>query len=304
MKPSDIDKTLQPQFPSNFTLKIIGLGGVGSIVADYVTLWLTAQAAQHPDVRMRIVLIDGDAFESNNTRMFFSELGDKAEVKRKDLLNRIGDRMTNVTIAAVNEYVTDQNIGQLIHEGDTVMLCVDSHPARKLVSEYFEQHIHDGVLISAGNDGAGPDSTGTILRGTYGNCQRFTRNAGVNTSPSLTKYHPEISQPAPNDKLRTEQSCTELVASGPQLLFANLWAASTALATLYMTLCGQADHLAEVVFDFAEGKVMPLNLPAEPQFEKSVNQSGENQDGTQAAEASETPGVQADPVHADAGTGG
>ena len=257
----DPQAKLQPKFPSNFNLKIIGLGGVGSIVSDYGTLWLTAQAQQNPDTRMRIVLIDGDEFEDRNTRMFFKDLGNKAEVKRKDLIDRIGNRMTNMTISAVKEYVTDQNIGRLIHEGDVVMLCVDSHAARKLISEYFENNIRDGVLISAGNDGAGEDSTGQILRGTYGNCQIFKRQAGVNVSPSLTRFHPEIANPHPDDKVRDEQSCAELVASVPQLLFANLWAASTALSALYMTLCGQSDHLSEIVFDFAEGKVMPMELP-------------------------------------------
>jgi hypothetical protein len=59
------------------------------------------------------------------------------------------------------------------------------------------------------------------------------------------------------------ETLTELLASVSQLLFANLWAASTALATLYRTLCGQCDHLSEVVFDFAEAKVAPLELSVE-----------------------------------------
>ena len=54
---------LIPHFAADTTVKIIGLGGIGSIVSEYAALWLCAQAIAHEDVSFRLVLIDGDAFE-------------------------------------------------------------------------------------------------------------------------------------------------------------------------------------------------------------------------------------------------
>lgn len=253
------NRPLQPKFGGRVNIKVIGLGGVGSIVAEYLTLWTGAQSAAHPESQFRIVLIDGDHFESDNARMFFGALGPKALVKRDDLLDRIGDRFPELSISAVEEYVDESNVERLIHEDDIVLLCVDRHASRKLVSEYFEKHIDNGVLISAGNDGVGEDSDGIVQRGTYGNCQVYVRRDGTDVTPSLTAFHPEIRNPA--DTLPTDESCTEQVASVPQLLFANYWAAGTILSSMFLSLCDGLGY-SELAFDFAEGKMMPIDLPA------------------------------------------
>lgn len=259
MTPSN-QTPLQPIFPASFNLKIIGLGGIGSIAAENVALWLCAQSVQHPQTSFRIVLIDGDEFETHNARMFFGRLGPKATVKCEDLHEKLGDRIGRLSIEAVDEYVTDENIGRLIHEGDFVLLCVDSHASRKLVSDFFEENIRDGALISAGNDGVGKDSTGEVRTGTYGNCQVFIRRDGVNVTPSLTQYHPEIASPA--DKLPTHKGCTDDLASVPQLHVTNMQAATAMYASLYLTLCGdEALPWFELAFDIALGKMTALERP-------------------------------------------
>ena len=82
--------------------------------------------------------------------------------------------------------------------------------------------------------------------------------------PSLTRCHPEIQ--TPSDSLPTEQSCTELLASTPQILFANLAVASALLNTLWLHLCG-ALHYSEICFDIADGLMQPVI---------SINRSGSN----------------------------
>jgi hypothetical protein len=74
---------------------------------------------------------------------------------------------------------------------------------------------------------------------------------------ALSAYHDEIRMPA--DRLPTELSCTELAASVPQILFANLLTASTILNTLWLHLCGELFY-AELVFDLAAGVMRPLPL--------------------------------------------
>ena len=119
-------------------------------------------------------------------------------------------------------------------------------------------------LISGGNDGVGPDGSGRMLRGTYGNCQVFARRAGADVSPPLTRYHPEIQEPA--DHLPTDVSCTEMVAKVPQILFTNLMTASAMLDALWLYLCG-ALHYSELSFDIADGLMRPAALPG-PKVQK------------------------------------
>lgn len=246
-KPLPRNKPLHPRLPKNVSVKLVGLGGVGSIVARYGAVFL---AAQHQNVKL--VLIDGDHFEpSNASRMLFGECGNKAQVVRQEL----GPRFihSKLSIIAIPEYVTPENIGRLIRNRDIVLLCVDNHATRKLVSDHCAK-LKDVCLISGGNDGMGKDSSGKVRRGTYGNTQVYLRRRGKDLTPSLSRYHPEIANPA--DKLPGDLNCTELVLSQPQILFANLATASAILNALLLHL-SDALHYAELSFDIAEGLMRP-----------------------------------------------
>jgi hypothetical protein len=244
--------SLVPKIPDNLAVKVIGLGGTGGIVARYGAMFL---AAADPAKSVRMVLIDGDVFENSNaTRMFFSRCGNKAAVTRDDLLERFRDSPLSLT--AVEEYVTPENITRLIHPGNLVILTVDNHASRKLVGEYCAT-LDDICLISSGNDGVGADSTGTVQRGTFGNCQMCLRAGGHDVTPPLLKYHPELRNPA--DRLPTDRSCTELMASVPQVLFANLLSAAACLNAMWLYLCG-VPGAAEVCFDIAEQRMAPMSL--------------------------------------------
>ena len=188
--------------------------------------------------------------------MFFSDYGNKAAVTRLDLIERFED--SRLTLVAIEEYVTPENVSRLFHNGDIVIAAVDRHASRKLISDYCSTRLDDVVLISGGNDGIGKDSSGTFRRGTYGNCQVYIRRDGEDASPPLTEFHTEIAKPA--DVLPTE-SCTEQLASVPQLLLANLAAASAILNALALHLSGCL-HYSELAFDIADGLMRPLPFPA------------------------------------------
>jgi hypothetical protein len=246
------DVPLRPELGDVSSVKVIGLGGVGGIVARYGAMFLASLNGP-----LRLVLIDGDRFEhSNAARMYFSGHGNKAEVTRADLLSRFEE--SQLSLIAVPEFVTPENAGRLVRRGDIVLLAVDNHATRKLVSDHCAK-LDDVCLISAGNDGVGPDSAGKDQRGTYGNVQIYLRRGGVDASPSLTRFHHEIANPA--DKLPADLSCTDLMASVPQILFANLMTAAAMLNALWLYLCG-ALHYSELAFDIADGLMRPLPLPA------------------------------------------
>src|SRR5882672_10516198 len=94
---------LRPNLPENASVKLIGLGGVGSIVARYASLFLASLGRE-----VRFVCIDGDAFEpSNASRMFFGACGNKATVTREELLPRFTE--SNLSVIAIEDYLTPEN---------------------------------------------------------------------------------------------------------------------------------------------------------------------------------------------------
>lgn len=243
---------LKPVLPKNASIKIIGLGGIGSIVSRYLSTFLAAQRQN-----CKLTFIDGDDFEPKNAaRMLFKDFGNKAEVVAADLEEYFeGSKLTIITVP---EYVRKDNVKELIQEDDIIILCVDNHATRKLINTYCGK-MDNITLISGGNDGIEEKENGRNLRGTYGNCQVYARRDGKDCGPSLTTYHPEIDNPA--DKLPSDISCTDLIMSVPQILFVNLAAASCILNTVWLYLC-KTLHYAEISFDVADGAMNPWPTPA------------------------------------------
>ena len=241
-------------------VRLIGLGGIGGIVARYCSIFLASLRCD-----ANLLLIDGDEFEPKNaSRMLFRNYGNKAEVMRAELLDHFVD--SRLTLMAVDQRITRENVTTLLPSGvnEVILLCVDNHETRKLISDYCEGRdgfsgVDDICLISGGNDGVGADSSGTIRRGSYGNVQVYIRRGGADISPSLTAFHKEIAQPAkpPED----DQPCTHNLDSVPQLLFANLMAASAICSTFWLYLC-DVIHYSELGFDIVDASMRPLGIPA------------------------------------------
>jgi len=245
----------EPRLEENTSIKLIGLGGVGGIVARYLTIFLASL-----DRPVRLVLIDGDDYETtNNSRMIFAAHGNKASVTCAELLTHFAD--SSLAMAAIQEFVSFSNIERLIHNKDIVILAVDNHATRKLVSDFCSLNLDNVCLISGGNDGVGLDSSKRLTRGTYGNCQIYIRSDGQNLNQEITRYHPEIRNPA--DKHPLEENCTELIQSIPQILFSNLAAASAILNAFWLYCCDTL-HYSELSFDIADGlmrPVLPISVP-------------------------------------------
>lgn len=230
--------------------KVIGLGGIGCIVLQYLTVFLKGL-----DRPARLVLIDGDAFEpANEQRMVFSKVGNKAEVKAVEAAGWLG--ASDVAVVAVPEFVAPDNLGRLILPGDHVFLCVDNHPTRKVVSDHCAG-LESVALFSGGNEGVEPPRE----RGTYGNVQVYVRQGGRDLTVPLTRFHPEIANP--RGKLPSEANCAELAISTPQILFANLAVASAMLGAFFAYACGRLTY-QEVKLDILDARMLP-QLPLRPE---------------------------------------
>jgi hypothetical protein len=218
------------------TLKVIGLGGIGSPVAQALAQFLSASAPG----AVPLYLVDGDAFEERNrARVAFQAGGNKAVSKAQELSLVYGHA---VTIVPVPRYATPYNLHRLLDNGDCVMLAVDNHQTRKAVSRRCER-LSDVLLISGGNDGIENGREGT-----YGNVMLFERSGGRDVTSPLTRFHPEIARP--EDKRPDELGCAALAGSAPQLLFTNLAVAAAMLAAFYGWLTRRGAH-EEIFLDIS-----------------------------------------------------
>ncbi len=208
-------------------IKIIGLGGIGSILTDKLCKFLNY--SKENDIN--ITLVDGDQYELKNyERQDFNYIGNKAEVKTKEL----EIKFKQLKINSINQYVNDENISTIIQNKDIVLLGVDNHKTRQLISNYCNC-LDEIILISGGNDFID------------GNVQIYIRKGGENITPSLCDYHQEIKNP--DDKHPDEMSCEELSKSEPQLLFTNLGVATIMCWAFYNVIVKKNYQFCEIYFD-------------------------------------------------------
>ena len=219
-------------------IKAIGIGGIGCALLPFLCRYLNYAGA-----RARLTLIDGDSFErANAPRQAFPRLGNKAEVKARELAREF----EALSLRAVPEYVTTANVNRLLAAGDVVFLMVDNHASRRLVDEHAAT-LSDLTLISGGNDFED------------GNIQVYLRREGRDLTPRLSRYHPEIA--TPQDRHPAELSCEELMAAGaPQLLFTNLMVAALMLNAFY-ALSRDLPGYCEVYLDIRQNLSRPVSRP-------------------------------------------
>jgi molybdopterin/thiamine biosynthesis adenylyltransferase len=206
---------------------IIGLGGVGSILSERLCRFLNFSK----DLTADILLVDGDEYESKNLeRQEFIRMGNKADIKATELTMKF----SNIRFDVFEAFIGEDNVGEVIMEGDIVFLCVDNHKSRMIVSNYCKE-LKDITLISGGNEY------------TDGNVQIYLRKGGKDLTPDLCAYHPEIKNP--DDKLPDEMSCQELSESEPQLYFTNLGVATFMCWAFYNVVVKEEYERSEVYFD-------------------------------------------------------
>jgi molybdopterin/thiamine biosynthesis adenylyltransferase len=215
---------------NKISIKIIGLGGVGSVLCERIARFLNYSR----DIEANLMLVDGDIYETKNyQRQEFTMMGNKAEIKAGDLEHQF----PNIRLDYYPVYVNETEISNVIKNGDVVFLCVDNHKTRMIVSNYCK-NLNDVTLISGGNEF------------TDGNVQIYVRKEGVDLTPDLCAYHPEIAEPV--DKLPEEMSCEELANSDPQLYFTNVWVATIMCAAFYNVVIKNEVQASEIYFDMKQ----------------------------------------------------
>ncbi len=179
--------------PHNF--KVIGLGGIGSVVAEGLAMYLASEGE-----RAGLWLVDGDGYEEKNrSRMRYEDDGNKALSKAAELSELAELDGSALTIVPTPAFVTPSNVRHIVEEHDIVFLCVDNHSTRRTVSRRCRK-LDNVLLISGGNDGVEKGRSGT-----FGNVMVYRRVAGADVTHPLTRFHPEIARP--EDKRPDELGC-------------------------------------------------------------------------------------------------
>lgn len=211
-------------------IKVIGLGGIGSVLVNLLTRYL--YYSQGPK-GYTLTFIDGDSYEDkNHARQEFKRVGEnKAESKAREL----SIRFKGMDFYPIPQYINSDTVSEVIQNHDFVFMCVDNHKTRMIVSEYCKT-LDNVVLISGGNE---------LLDG---NVQIYVKREGSEITPDLCRFHPEIANP--EDQTPEEMSCEELSKSEPQLFFVNAGIAVFMCCAFY-NLIG-IDHIAgdETYVDF------------------------------------------------------
>jgi molybdopterin/thiamine biosynthesis adenylyltransferase len=206
---------------------LVGLGGIGSQLLPSLVRYL----AIRPDPRPLLVLVDGDAYEpGNRTRQVFPETAigvNKAEA--------LAEVYRGLTVQAVADYLTDENVATIIRDGDLVLLAVDNHWSRFLVDRHLAG-LQEVTLISGGNDK------------TDGNVQLVRRREGHFVDGSLAEIHLEIGR-ATEAEFAARNGCERQVEERPQLVVTNLMVASAMLNCLWAVLERGSVSYSEVYLD-------------------------------------------------------
>jgi molybdopterin/thiamine biosynthesis adenylyltransferase len=225
-------------------ITIVGLGGIGSILANTISRFLNSKESFKP---ININLVDGDDYEQKNTsRQEFYNFGNKANVKSREL----SSKFHNINYKDYPMFLDENNISEVIHENSIIFVSVDNHKTRRLVS-YYAKKLNAIIVISGGNEL------------TDGNVQIFIRKGGENVTPSLTDYHPEIENPL--DKSPDEMSCEELSRAEPQLYFTNFMVAGHMCSALYNIIERNNYKISEVYFD-----ILSMNSNSKTRVPKNI----------------------------------
>ncbi len=193
-------------------VKVIGCGGIAEWLLPLLCMYLQFQLPE-----TEVTILDGDSYESSNrNRQSYKNLQNKAV----DKVAILQERFPSLLLRAIPEFITDKNVYQHIEENDIVLVCVDNHASRKLISARCED-LDNVRLISGGNG-----ETKTTV-------QVYIRKEAEDITPALETY-PEIAHP--EDRRPDQLGCGERAIQSPQICITNHFVASQMMAELYRIL--------------------------------------------------------------------
>jgi PRTRC genetic system ThiF family protein len=214
------------------TIVLVGCGGTGG----YVVGPLARMIKVSKDLKIRLVLIDGDDVEEKNLkRQHFikRDLGrNKAEVMAGRYAGALG-----MDIHAVPEYLenpdTLRDLQPIIWNNSMVVIgCVDNNASRRVIHKWF---MIDGTRSKFWIDSGNEESSGQVICG-YRPNSVYPRQTEFSL-PTVTEIYPEILDG--DLKFNSQLSCAELAEVAPQNMMANVTAATLILNFVHKIIHGK-----------------------------------------------------------------
>ena len=210
-------------------LVIIGIGGVGSELAEHLSRILAFGSPYRKIKIVKVLLLDGDAYQFRNAeRQRFNRIGNKAVVQA-ELLSR---EFPRILFGAIPRFVGKRNseeeipVQSVVKEDRIVFLAPDNGKTRKIVNDHSTT-LKNTVVVCGGND---------VVDG-YAHI--YVRKDGRDITPPLTYMNPSVSEP--KDKSPAEMGCAELMEAKPQLYLANLDVAQSMLILFHLLTATSAE---------------------------------------------------------------
>ena len=215
----------------NLNIAIVGLGGIGSIVAD--NLYPLIRSSMCDYTLRNMLFVDHDEYSVSNIprqKAAAKFLGLNKAVAWESIYSRSTTNAVRANFHSSQEWITTDTInsifGPYVDSGEPfiIMSCVDNHAARLIMSKYVQERCkdkHDFVLIQAGCD---RDKATADLYGVWN---------GETVGTPIEQNHPEITEDDAGDRGR--MSCEELanLPSGDQTFVDNFMAGTMEINLLF-----------------------------------------------------------------------
>jgi predicted ThiF/HesA family dinucleotide-utilizing enzyme len=212
---------------------LIGAGGTGTLLLQPLARYLRTF---HGEDNWLLAVIDGDTVEEKNLDRQLFAYSDINTTKAQ----AAASSSESFNVIAVPEFVSDDNITDLIKDGDTILIAADNYPVRARI----ERHVltlDNAIVINGGNES------------NTGSCQIWVRQNGKNVTPPISFLHDEIFSGGSDPSVL---SCTERarIQGDEQTIVANFASAMWMLTAIHKVLSGQI-RWNDLAFDLVPGTV-------------------------------------------------
>lgn len=219
---------------------IVGAGGTASHLWHPLLAYLSGMNAT-------VHIWDADKVEEKNLdrQLFFPyEIG---QPKASALARRIAD----LPILVYEEFVGEDNVDQAITEEDTVFICADNMPVRRLINERAKT-LNNVTIINGGNE----KDTASV--------QVFLRRDGHSITPPLDFMSPEF-DPKNDEVDMSKLSCAEIarLPGGAQTVAANNTSANLMLqayARVNQNVYGEPKQWTKVTVNIPTGTIQTSDV--------------------------------------------
>lgn len=219
---------------------LVGAGGTGShLVGPLVQLMRF-----HPEGTNDITIIDGDKYEDSNAIRQIFESDALGENKARATAKRIGLDTVRTIAQFVDQEKFSEILGATIEKADSflVITAVDNHATRNAIIQAVDGGYENFVLISPGNAYA----SGQVVL--------YVKEEGEAKTVHPFQKYADIADP--EDAIPGDGGCSQVVASTPQLITANMGAAWGTLMTV-SNILDDKGWFEELHFNCRKGKMVP-----------------------------------------------